>query len=492
MAQSQMQFKKLLYIPFLSIAAAFIIYTSFMSSGPIFEGYDFIDFFRTHSFFSAFPWSAGRPLTPLVWFLAAKTGGIGKTGFFLIYIFHESIKLFAIFRLRAHLKFFTVPLVLLSIALPGWNIFTNERYSAAQFALSFSILGISFYLTSRKYLSIFFMLCAVFTYPPSVVFASLGILCANVVSHNGLHMSKSKWSKTKYIFVVPIFYFLTADVFLKLFKVSSYDTSSSRPGFHHIWSYIREITGTLVWRTPGDCVLILCVLIATLLVTNNFKQTLIQIGLVLIYIFMAEFVYAVSNYYIRDRERIFYIAAGVVFIFLYVRIYSNSTNNFSTSRYTSSLQFRSKLWCYCAISLSLISIYCSFTYYKFITTVNASVISDINSVTNKAKIRSSVVLIDDTGRFGDVNSLYGSSSLENILTQGNSLLSALNFLNPNIDNADICTKSGIIAFSPIAERFPLPAVQNCSGLNLSNYSYVFEVKNYIENPTITQLRKPIL
>jgi hypothetical protein len=474
--------------PYIATTISLVVLSimSYMASGPIFEGYDFVAYFKEHSIFGVYPWAAGRPLTPLVWFISAKIGGLSRLGFFVIYLFHEALRVYAINRLRIRLGQFTIPVIIMAIALPGWGIFTNERYSAAQFALSLSALGVSFYLTGQKWLTTFLMLLALFTYPPSIAFIPLALL----MSININDFRRSSWHKlishTKYLSIPIVSYLVFTEIILRILKVHSYDTQTTRPAIHLLLKYFMTILETLIWRSPFCFFSIVVTLIVVLVLGKNVRWPIYFIA-VFFYIIVAELIYAVNYYYIRDRERVFYIAVGSILIFSIMHLYSNSNQAKYTSKNVSRASKLNKIFIFLLMAVCATTFIQSYNTYSFITSNSRSVIQQISLDTKNVKPHTKILLMDATGRYGDVDSLYGVSTLTNIISEGNSFLSGLNYFNSNITFAKICIKAGVKPFTPIADRFPLPPVENCAKIDLHDYDYVYEVENYVKHPIVVKI-----
>ena len=126
------------------------------------------------------------------------------------------------------------------------------------------------------------------------------------------------------------------------------------------------------------------------------------------------------------------------------------------------------------VFLSLIFI---FHHWVPIQNSNRSFLNLIDAQISKNPDAKSVLVMDYSGYLGDVITFYGSSSLEDILTEGNSLLAAIRLTYPRFESAIICTPESVSRIHPAAKVFPLPTTKDC-GLISTQADMTFNLSSY--------------
>jgi hypothetical protein len=472
------------YNKFLLIFSLFVFPLAYVSSGPIFEGFTFNHIFQNNSFFEIFPWAAGRPLTPIPWYLISIIGGNGRLGYFIIFVFHFLIIVFALNKLK-NLDFKTkISLLLICTSLPGWQIFTNERYVAAKFSLSFAILGTCLFLSKNYVKSIISLILASLLYPPVIVVLPCAFLLVFPVLRYKFKLRKFKTANYFVILIPPIVYIIYA-VILRLMNINSYDSSAGLPSKNLVSTFLT-ISNTLIFRSPVNFVaLFITCFLLNLIIYKSTRALLVTCIFIAVSI-IAVFVYSGNSYHLRDKERVYFIVTSIFILYALIFFHNLQIQKLINSDFVVK-KYVIQVWSKYVLVISFFIILMTATYYNKITNSSTEIINQINDSVDARQSSISIRVIDSSGEIGDVNLLYGNSELSELLSSGNSLLAALNILNKNIMSVSTCREENTQLRYPISARFPLPTPEECLDYNTRKYDYVFRVSKVKEKFVVEQL-----
>lgn len=462
---------------FVLIFSVFIFPAVYFSSGPIFEGFTFNHIFQNNNFFEIFPWSAGRPLTPIPWYLISIIGGNGRLGYFIIFIFHFLIMVFALYKLKKLDVNTKILLLLICTSLPGWQIFTNERYVAAHFALSFAILGTCLFLNENYVKSIISLILSSLLYPPVIVVFPCAYLLAYPVLRYRFKLRKFKTANYFVILIPPVVYVIYA-IILRLVNINSYDSSAGLPS-KNLFSTFLTISDTLIFRSPVNFIILFTTCFLLNLIIYKSSRALLVTCIFIVVSIIAVFVYSGNSYHLRDKERVYFIFTSIFVLYALIFFHSLQMQKQISSDFLAK-KYIMQVWSKYVLVISFLIILMNTIYYNEITNHSTEIINQINDSVDVRKSNISIRLIDSSGEIGDVNLLYGNSELSALLSSGNSLLAALNILNKNITSVSTCREANTQLRYPISARFPLPTPEECSNYDTSKYDYVFRVSKVKE------------
>jgi hypothetical protein len=426
-----------------------LLSANFFASGPVFEGYLFTESLNNLGFQDSTWGLIGRPLSViphvLIWYFFDGS----HFGYFVVSSLLMLFRGATIFLLAKELKKNVWFLSLAAMLVPMWGGIFNERFMSAQFSLNFGLLAICLYVKKYSKLSIFAMLLATFTYPPIVLSLPLSILITKAQSMNvkGVRFS-SLFSHFKLF--IPLALYVGWLSIIRFFGSESYDTIVS--GKPHLRFALQNLFETLFVDNTVKSILILIlpiVLARAILPNLNIVATIATTSLIL----LATAPYVRVAIHLNDPERVFFpISATVLFIFIL------HLSSLASQRESASLR-KNSLFAYLFAGTFFLA--SSLHYWIPIQQNNRHFLAELNRQISANEDAKSLLIRDNTGYLGDVNTFFGDASLEDILTDGNSLLAAIRLSRPTFESTSICTPSGVKRRHPVAANFPIPTTQNC-------------------------------
>jgi hypothetical protein len=449
----------------------------YVSSGPIFEGFTFNHIFQNKNFFEIFPWAAGRPLTPIPWYLISIIGGNERLGYFIVYVFHFLIAVFALSKLKNLNVGTKVLFLLIFISLPGWQIFTNERFVAAQFSLSFAILGTCLLMSANYIKSIISLIIASLFYPPVIVVLPCAFLLIFLVLRYKFKLRKFDTANYFVILIPPIVYMVYA-IILRLLNINSYDSSGGLPSKNLVSTFLT-ISNTLILRSPANFIFLFTACFLLHLIVYKSTRALLVTCIFMLASITATFVYSGNSYHLRDKERVYFIATSIFVLYALIFFHNLGIQKLVYSDFDVNKHII-QVWSKYVVISSFLIILMSASYYNKITNSSTEIINQISGTIDESKSNISILLMDRSGEIGDVNLLYGNSELSALLSSGNSLLAALNIRNDNIISVNTCRVENVQLRYPVSARFPLPTPEKCLNSNTHGYDYVFSVSKIRE------------
>lgn len=429
-----------------------LLLANFFVSGAVFEGYLISESFKNLGF-QASSWGfLGRPLsaTPhtVIWYFFEGS----HFGYFIVSSFLMLFRGATIFLLAKELKNNVWFLSLAAMLVPLWGAIFNERFIGAQLSLNFGILAICLYIKNHQKLSVFVMLLATFAYPPIVLAAPIAILIFKGQAPSAKSsILPSLFSKAALL--IPLAIYVAWLSIIRFFGNESYDTAVS--GIPPMRMALQNLFETLVVENTIKTLLISIlpvVLAKTLLPSLNL---FIILGTTF-FIFISPLPYARVAIHLNDPERVFFpISSTVLFIFiLHLSSVRPNTENKSLGK--------NSLFAYLLSGAFFLGL--SLCYWIPVQHNNRQFLAELNKQINLTQDATSLLVRDNTGYLGDVNTFYGDAKLEDILTGGNSLLAAIRIDRPSFESSLICTPSSVERRHPVAANFPIPTTRRCEDI----------------------------
>ena len=251
-------------------------------------------------------------------------------------------------------------------------------------------------------------------------------------------------------------------------------------------STFLTISNTLIFRSPVNFIaLFITCFLLNLIIYKSTRALLVTCIFIAVSI-IAVFVYSGNSYHLRDKERVYFIVTSIFVLYALIFFHNLQIQKLVTSDFVVK-KYVIQVWSKYVLVISFFIILMTATYYNKITNSSTEIINQINDSVDARQSSISIRVIDSSGEIGDVNLLYGNSELSELLSSGNSLLAALNFLNKNIMSVSTCREENTQLRYPISARFPLPTPEECLDYNTRKYDYVFRVSKVKEKFVVEQL-----
>ena len=433
---------------------AFFALLFFKLSGPVLEGFGIASASKGRSYSVFFPNFASRPLAVLPSWVAAKISGVGASGYALVGIFLFAARICAIFILQKKLSGITFATLFFVSLLPPWFSISNERYISGVLALTFSLYGFVFLLRGKTFSFYMFVILATLSYPAVVLcipFAYISLLLIqNGFQLNGIHLRKIAYG------VLPSLVSFLIYKSLSYIFPGSYDSNF---GSFDWAKSVYQLSSSLFFTYKFQTFFVYIGLIYILLITNGSRRLFRNSVILFLLAIFPAFSYAQYFVHLRDSDRVFLpIATTLMLLFV-------GANHFSNAMKLSDSKGDVKrfLWLVVAIvySISLIQ------YWLPIMQLNRHTVNAVQMQTKSEALPFRVILVDETGKLGDVNTLFSSS-----------LFSAVQYENSRVTAAEICTPIGVVRNHPVAKRFPLPTTLDCESIKMESGDIVFTLVSY--------------
>jgi hypothetical protein len=409
------------------------------SSGPLLEAFGIAVIAENQDYTKMFPGIAARPLTALPVFVATEIAGLSWLGYAIVQIFLGLIRVLILFQLfKNNLNHF-VFLLPIALFVPPWLAVTNERFLSAVLSFTFLFGALFVYLkvNNPRFLFISLSLLAFLSYPPSLFCFVFALLLTRIVSSPNLFHQRL-WLKKNLFTAVPVFVYI---IYLQVVKFSipgSYDSIFS---LKNAWRSFENL-----FSSYGDRYLlqssfvVAVVFIFGLLLSPAKNLKFIRFFLAQLLVFGSGIVYLQEFLHTNDPERIFFPVASTLAFFVILNHFEGNVAKRNL------LYFLQPVLMVVVLSLSLSQI----VSWKPLMEQNVNFIKFIQTQSSSIKSPFNLIVVDYTGKLGDVNTFYADS-----------LVSAIRFSNSNILSAEICTASGVLKNHPVADRFPIGTTQEC-------------------------------
>ena len=425
--------------------AGVLITIQFLLSGPILEGYGVV--LNSKNYFHFFPSIASRPASLIPEFLAGFFGGNSKWGYFFVGVVFTLIKMWLLLKFTKHFsKIETLNLSLIIFLMSPWLNFMNERYFPAQLSALLCLIGFYQWMNKTNPLLICLsMFIAGTAYPPAATtMIIVGIILALLrIDENFKNLA---------ILVAGCFIFLAYYEVINHVVKKSYDAqvigkiTLRNIGHLYLTTYLSSAAVTLI-------VILIVTIISFKIAAESKIQIIYIIASLLILLPICSIGFASNFLHVNDIDRVLFpIFLGLSVLLIRTFFLATSPKQIQTE-----LIVRRPLLA-TALTLSIL-VYSTtflapwFSNYSF----NTKLVNIVTEFELKHHEKS-LLILDKTGHFGDVNTLFNGADV---------LSESLALKGINI-STEICN-SGQNYLKTIASRFPIPAAANCDQVDISKY-----------------------
>lgn len=411
----------------------------FVTSGLLLEGYGVARAsVNGEGYDQFFPSAAGRPLILLPTYLAGQISGVSPIGIFLVNILLAAIRYFAILRIDIKNNFLRFLALTIGVLLPPWFGVSNERFSGGVLAATLVILAWTDWLLKGKasFRTAFIFFLAALCYPPIILCAPLAAIA---LAASGMLTDRLSFAKSFTSFI-PLCYgpgiYLIYLFAIKDMVSDSYEASFQADNIST--NFLKLFFNFYRFNTLGILIVFTSMTYIVWVLNSNKMRKIISSIICLNVFMLSSVVYTQSGLHVNDPDRIL-LPFSVTFLL------------FLLARFMKKLEFVPTIKVKTITVLIIIIWVALFSnYWVTIRNTHQQLIGAINTKLEVESGSHSLLVVDQSGRLGDVNTFYNDTLFE-----------ALKIENVDLEKATICTQVGVRRLHYIAARFPLSTTPDC-------------------------------